>query len=408
MNLATIHPWRLAFGGLLAMGTAMGIGRFVYTPILPFMTEAIPLTAAQAGLIASANFAGYLVGALLAATPWLSGSRRFWLMTGMAGSAATTVLTGAGSSFVYLTLVRFLAGGASAFVLVFASSVILERLAAAGAARLSSLHFAGVGAGIAASALLVSMMAAWGLDWQAQWFAAGALAIVTLPVVAVLIPPEPVAEVHAAGTDGFVLTPRLAALIAAYGLFGFGYVITATFLVAIVRGSAEIRHLEPVIWVLFGLGAVPSVALWAALGRRFGVFTAFAAACLVEAVGVLASVLAVNTLGVVLAAACLGGTFVGITALGLVGARTLSPSDPRRILALMTVAFGVGQIVGPVLGGTLFDLTGSFTLPSILAAAALVVAAGLAGILDRPRTGALGSVGLNAGRSAPPDRPQSR
>lgn len=404
MKPPAIHPWRLAFGGLLALCTAMGIGRFVYTPILPFMTEAIPLTAAAAGLIASANFAGYLIGALLAATPWLSGSRRAWLMAGLTGSAATTILTGAGSALAYLTAVRFLAGVASAFVLVFASALVLERLASVGAGKLSSVHFAGVGAGIGLSALTVSLMAGSGHGWQAQWFAAGALALVTLPLVAILVPPDGAPTARAGGTGGFSPSPRLVALIAAYGLFGFGYVITATFLVAIVRGAPEIRHLEPVAWILVGLVAVPSVALWAALGRRIGVFAAFAAACLVEAVGVLASVLLLNTAGVVIAAACLGGTFVGITALGLVGARALSTSDPRRVLALMTGAFGAGQIVGPFLGGLLFDLTGSFALPSVLAAAALVAAALLAGALDWRRAE---ESPLTAARTAPSDRPRS-
>src|SRR5215204_5584232 len=92
------RPWSLALGGLTAMAVAMGIGRFVYTPILPFMAESLPLTKAEAGLIASANFLGYMVGALAAATPWMSGSRRFWFMTGLVASAATTLLTAAAAT----------------------------------------------------------------------------------------------------------------------------------------------------------------------------------------------------------------------------------------------------------------------------------------------------------------------
>jgi predicted MFS family arabinose efflux permease len=155
-----------------------------------------------------------------------------------------------------------------------------------------------------------------------------------------------------------------------------------------VRSSQEIRHLEAVAWIAVGLAGVPSVALWSALGRRIGVFTAFAVACAVEAVGVLASVLMPSAAGVLVAATFLGGTFIGITALGLVGARTLSASDPRRVLALMTAAFGLGQIVGPILAGAMVDRIGSFTLPSLFAAAALLVAAGLSWSLDLRRAGA--------------------
>ena len=380
---STHRPLSLAIGGLVALAVAMGIGRFVYTPILPFMVESIPLTAAQAGLIASANFVGYLAGALLAATPWIAGSRRTWLLRGLAGSAITTILTAALTSVPFLAAVRFVGGAASAFVLVFASTVILERLAAAGEGRLSSVHFAGVGSGIAFSALVVALLAALGFGWQMQWATTGLVSLLSVPIVARLVPPDPISGAAPPRPAPMSLNRPLAAIIIAYGLFGFGYVITATFLVAIVRGSADIRYLEPVVWVIVGLASVPSVALWNVIGRRIGVFAAFAAACLVEAVGVAASVLAVNTIGVVLAALCLGGTFMAITALGLVGARSLTDSDPRRVLALMTVAFGIGQIAGPLVGGVIIERSGSYTLASIIAAGTLVVAALLAARLGR-------------------------
>ena len=74
---------------------------------------------------------------------------------------------------------------------------------------------------------------------------------------------------------------------------------------------------------------------------------------------------------------------MGLTALGLIGARRLSRGDPRPTLAVMTAAFGLGQIVGPVFAGAVYDTTGSFLLPSLTAAAALAVGAGLA-ILSGP------------------------
>jgi predicted MFS family arabinose efflux permease len=163
--------------------------------------------------------------------------------------------------------------------------------------------------------------------------------------------------------------------VVAYGLFGFGYVITATFLVAIVRASADVRPLEPVVWIVVGLTAVPSVALWTWTSRRIGIARAFALACVLEALGVAASVLWVATPGLLLAAALLGGTFMGLTALGLIQARHLASADPRRTLAIMTAAFGFGQIVGPAFAGVVYDATGTFVAPSFVAVAALLIAA---------------------------------
>jgi len=101
-----------------------------------------------------------------------------------------------------------------------------------------------------------------------------------------------------------------------------------------------------------------------------------------EAIGVAASVMH-TTAAVLLGAALLGGTFMGLTALGLIGARRLSAGDPRSTLALMTAAFGLGQIVGPALAGLVHDATGSFVLPSMAAAAGLCLAALLTARRDR-------------------------
>jgi predicted MFS family arabinose efflux permease len=365
----------LAFGGLLALAAAMGIGRFVYTPILPFMVEALGLSAAQAGLIASANFAGYLAGALLAATPLTRGSRRRWLLGAIAASGLTTLAMGLVDSLALFLALRFLGGVASAFTLVFASALVLDRLNAAGQPGLSNLHFAGVGAGMAVSALLVFGVEA--IGWRAQWIAGGVASVLALLAVARLVPDRGEAPAQAAAAAA----PRdggLAALIVAYGLFGFGYVITATFIVAMVRAMPDTRAIEPLVWLVVGLAAAPSVALWAWLGARIGLAHAFALACLVEAAGVAASVLWLALPGMLLGAALLGGTFMGITALGLVAARRLARGDPRRILAVMTAAFGTGQMVGPVFAGVMHDATGSFMLPSLAAAGALVVASLLA------------------------------
>jgi MFS family permease len=169
----------------------------------------------------------------------------------------------------------------------------------------------------------------------------------------------------------------IGAIIAAYGLFGFGYVITATFLIAIVRFSVEVRVLEPWIWTLFGLAAIPSVSVWSWLAQRIGIFHAFALACTLEAIGVAASVEWVTIAGVCAAALLLGGTFMGITALGFMAARTLAARRSQQALGLMTASFGVGQIVGPLLAGFLSERLGGFRVPSLIAAAALIIAAAL-------------------------------
>lgn len=365
----------IALGGLIAMAAAVGIGRFVYTPILPFMEEGLGLTKVDASIIASANFFGYLLGALAASMDSLPGGRREWFLAALAVSAITTGAMGLSDSLAVFLGLRFAGGVASAFVLVFASALVLERLAVAGRPSLSAVHFAGVGCGIAMSAVIVAGLAVYGYGWRAQWFASGAAALLGFLAVLRLISAEPAPDRPATPPGTQTPGPNLIALIAAYGLFGFGYIITATFISSMVRESPDLRSVEPVVWLAVGLSAIPSVALWTWIGRRLGNHRSFAIACLIESAGVAMSVLASGAAAIVVAAALLGGTFMGITALGLINARQLSAGDPRRNLALMTAAFGLGQIIGPSFAGFAYGFSNSFLAPSMVAAAALAVAA---------------------------------
>ena len=372
----------VAMGGAFAIAAGIGVGRFIYTPILPAMIEALGMGKANAGLIASANFAGYFVGAIWAAAAGLRGSRKSWLLGAMVASAASTAgmgLTGDMSQFLAL---RFAGGVASAMVMVLASALVLESLARAGRGGLAALFFAGGGIGITTSAVVVAEMLARGFGWTSLWLAGGILSLVAVLLVVTLIPNQravPLPEVRAAADSGVSgISAAMMRLAAAYFLFGFGYVITATFIVTIVRATPAIRPLEPMIWVIVGLAATPSVALWSWLARRSSTGTGFALAALTEALGVLASVAWPSKSGIILAAVLLGGTFMGLVALGLMCARELARGDPRRAIAWVTGAFGVGQIIGPVFAGALADRLGDLTIASYTAAAGLVIAAILA------------------------------
>src|ERR1700722_17078747 len=122
----------LAFGGLAAMTAAIGIGRFVYTPILPAMLGALGWSKSDAGLVASANLLGYFIGALLAGRPWVAARPRLWLLAALAISAASTAAMASPSDTVSFIILRFIGGVASAFVIVCASTLVLGRLALAG------------------------------------------------------------------------------------------------------------------------------------------------------------------------------------------------------------------------------------------------------------------------------------
>ncbi len=371
---------RYALAGALAMAIGMGIGRFAYTPILPGMMEGLGLTASDAGLIASANYVGYLIGAILAGGGWGQGRERSMAYLGTGGTAVLTAAMGLTDAMPAFLLIRFVAGIASAFMMIFLSTIIFSQLARTQQAGLQSLHFGGVGLGITVSAIVTGAVFVLGLGWQMNWFAAAGVSAIAFMAVVWLMGVDDYAPPSQSRREPpLVWNPALAKITLAYAIFGAGYIVTATFLIAIVRQSDGGFVVESGVWLAAGLAGAPSVWLWSLVARRFGLATAFGIGCVVEAVGVVASVSIGGYGAQLLAGALLGGTFIAVTAMGLQIGRAVAGDAPRRALAIMTAAFGVGQITGPLLAGIAADLTGSFFAPSIGAAVALMIA-GLVGL----------------------------
>ncbi|MBY5352712.1 MFS transporter [Rhizobium leguminosarum] len=370
-----------AAAGAIAMAAAMGFGRFSYTPILPGMISGVPLSAADAGFIASANFVGYLVGAVLAAYGWAAGRERLVALLSLLVTAILLAAMAATDSVVVFAIIRFLAGVASAFAMVFTSSIVLSHGAAAGNDHVQAAHFGGPGAGIALSSVMVLLIGLGFHDgpggWRADWIGGALYCAASLVVVFLLLPSSPARSAQAGKEPALIWNRPMVLLTLSYGLFGFGYVITATFLVTIARLSATGPFVEFLCWFVAGLTAAVALFAWKPLVRPLGLGGVYVAALLVEAAGVLATVALPPSVAPLIGGALFGATFLAITAYGLQIGRKLSPDSPRRILAMMTAAFGVGQIVGPVVAGWIAERAGSFTVPTVIAAVALVVCAAL-------------------------------
>ncbi len=365
-----------ALGGMAALAGAMGIGRFLLTPALPMMAEGTGLSPAAAGLVASANFAGYLAGALALGFVTLPRPRRL-VLAALALSALTTALMAAVSDPLAWALLRALGGAASAAVLVGGSALVMGALGRAGRPGLGAVHFGGVGAGIALSAGLAAPALVADDGWAPLWAMGGAASLALLAVAARLLPRE--APGPAPGAAPLAPGEPLSRLAFAYGCVGFGYVVLATFLVAMLREGESGRTAETLAWAAVGLAALPSIALWSWAGRRLGAVTAFRLAMLIEAAGVALGALLGGAVALVVAAIALGGTFMGLTALGLLEAARRAGPASGRALGIMTASFGLGQILGPAFAGWAREATGGYALPGLVAAAVLVAGALVAG-----------------------------
>ena len=359
--------WGVALAGLVALAVAMGIGRFAFTPLLPMMLHDGVIDLHAASWLASANYLGYLAGALLCTfQPWIwARAQRLppvnapWLVR--AGLVATGLLTlGMALPLPLLwPLLRFAAGVASAVVFVYTSGWCLAQLARLGAPQFGGVMYAGPGAGIVVSGLFASGMVAW--DWRAAtgWLIFGALAFVLMACVWRIFgrgtSPQPAAVASApaaapAGSAGPGDGHReMAMFAAAYSLAGFGYIVTATFLPVIARAALPGSPWLDMFWPIFGAGVITGALLATRLRITGDLRLLLAGSYLVQAAGIGVSVWLPSLAGYAVGSLMMGLPFTAITFFAMQEVRRLRPTLVASTMGLLTAVYGIGQIVGPPL-----------------------------------------------------------
>ncbi|WP_459860167.1 YbfB/YjiJ family MFS transporter [Desulfuromonas carbonis] len=373
---------KILLGGMLGMVVAMGIGRFAFTPVLPLMQRDLPLSNTLAGWLAGLNYLGYLAGAVgCSLYPRLL---RIPLITGgaLVASIATTLLMGVGKSPLWWGAMRLGGGVASAILFIVISAEVVEALTRRGFGHWIGALYGGIGIGIALSGLAVPLLDQLG-GWSGSWLGLGLLAALCATVGLRLGRQGNLVQVLAQGSAPTLGGPKSLWLLAgSYFFQGLGYIVTATFIVAIIAVTPGLAAFSPYSWVATGIAALPSTILWPRLARRIGTKQALLCAYLLQAAGIFVSIGATSIGAVLFAAVSFGGTFLGIVALTLAEGNRRSPADGRRATAILTVCFSLGQILGPVLAGTLADRSDGFTLPLGLATGCVLLGAFLV-LIDR-------------------------
>ncbi|HTS54086.1 MAG TPA: YbfB/YjiJ family MFS transporter [Burkholderiales bacterium] len=369
-------PAAVARAGLIALAVAMGIGRFAFTPLLPMMQDDEGLSVAIGGWLASANYLGYLIGALSAM--WIRAQAAGAVRAALIVIGAATIAMGLAHTFPLWALLRGIAGVASAWALIHASAWCLERLAAVRRPVLNGMVFGGVGAGIAGvGAICVVLMHA-GAGSARSWIVLGALALVLTATVWPTFASDP-----RGASSGRGSAPGAAPswdreslrLVLCYGAFGFGYIIPATFLPVMARQAIH----DPLIfgwsWPVFGAAALVSTLGAAMLPPSLGNRRAWIASQLLMALGVALPVFWPGIGGVLFSAVFVGGTFMVTTMVAIREAREVAGPHAIGLIAAMTAAFAVGQIAGPIGASYLVGSSGSFSGALLIASFLLALSA---------------------------------
>lgn len=385
---------------------SLGLARFGYTMILPDMRQGLQLEYTQMGALATGNFVSYLIFAFLGGYLASRFGPRIVISISLLFAGAAMLLTGSASGFTTALIGRTLTGVGSA-----GSNVPVMGLISAWFGR----RLRGMAAGIAVAGSGIGMVATgWAVPrimrsfpetgWRVSWYILGGIAVALGIIVWLLLRDQPAAMgLQPLGDDepvessqsnpgpvpistrALYTSPLLIQLGLIYATFGFSYVIYATFFAAYLT---EERGLPPTqagaMWSLVGILAIFCGFVWGSLSDRIGRRAGLALVFALEGVAILLMAVWTAPAGYLVSAFLFGSTALSIPAImaaacgDFVGSR-LAPAA----FGAITLIFGIGQSIGPSVGGWLADQSGSFAAAFI--AAAVTAFLGSAGALTLRR-----------------------
>ena len=361
--------------GIFSLILAMGVARFSYTPLLPLMQQQAGLGLAEAGWLAALNYAGYLTGAVIASliSDLVLKDRLYRI--GMVVAILSTAMMGLTSDPLIWMLSRYIAGLSSAAGILLGTGLILNWLIRHNHRPELGIHFAGIGLGIAGCSVAVWLMTGW-LDWREQWFALSAMACVLIVPALAWLPAPDTSAVTKSGAPMHDNPPSklfLGIFMASYFCAGFGYVISATFIVAIVDHLPGLAGQGALAFLAIGLAATPACFNWDLIARYTGDINALILAAVLQIIGIILPVAVGGFFATMFGALLFGGTFIGMVSLVLTMAGRYYPTRPAKMMGKMTLSYGVAQIIGPAIVGWLATRLGNYSIGLYIAAGVMVV-----------------------------------
>jgi predicted MFS family arabinose efflux permease len=380
------HPARLILVLSLAPTVGLGIGRFAYALVLPDMRDTLVWSYSAAGFMNTINAAGYLAGALLASRM----IRRFGLAAsvrwGTLACVVSLALCALSGNFAVLSFARLLAGFAAAlgFVGGGALAATIAQSRPERANFLLSLFYAGPGSGILLSGLIAPyVLQAFGPgSWWIVWWAMTLLSV-AMAVPLLLAPLNTGASLGEAAAVPFAIRPVLIYLVG-YFLFGAGYIAYMTFMIAYVRDSGGGPAAQSAFWSLIGLSAFVTPWVWR---RVLALDRGGLATTIILSVNAVGAALPIFGHSVWLLA--LSALVFGVAFFAVVGSTTAfvrfnyPPQAWPTAIAAMTISFGIGQTLGPIVVGAITDAVGSLSFALNISAAMLALGAVLSAFQKR-------------------------
>ncbi len=368
---------KVILAGALVLLVVHTLGRFIYTPMLPWLIQDGVLTVKQGADVASWNYLGYLIGALLAMRWHRIEQIRSVLPWALGINVICTFLQTQTESFELLSLLRLINGISNGVVFVQAPAFILEWLARHGRASASGLVYLGVGAGLIVSSGLVSLPADM-LSGAQRWWPAFLLSVPLaiwgwLQLMRLEVASPVAVTTSATPPSSKLLDKDSTPLFLSYAGAGMGYILPMTFLPTLASQMPDIpQSLVSYSWLVVALATLPAPWIWNKVGAMLGDTRALRVNYLVQLLGVLAVLVLPGSIGVLLCGLLVGGTFLGTVLLSQRLARTLHPHQGPRLSAALVALYSVTQLAGPWLTKQWLNAGGSLQGAFWLGAGALI------------------------------------
>jgi len=380
--------------GMYCMAVVMGYGRFLFTATLPDIMVQLSLSTTIAGWLASINYIGYFIGALIAMFVPQRSTWQAMTLWAIISVVTTMLLVIPNMSLTLWYIIRLIAGIASGVAMILSSSFVIQTLSPERRSVLSAVHYAGIGVGISASAIVTWWLLKLGYHFDVIWLVAG---VTSLPLVWLLyaIKPRQVqtvdsqqidAKQHVSVNQIYLNFKRslyeaisghhkaLTLLFVSYVLAGFGYISSATFLpVMAAQRLTTQTYAGLMIWLVVGIFAMLSNPLWGALAKRIGEIKTLMGLTVLQAFGMCLPIWFDGALGLYGNAAILGLTFVGMVSMTLTLFKNINPVYSNLLIALATLAYALGQFLGPLVTVALAGQDSNFNAGLLVAAIGLMI-----------------------------------
>ena len=365
--------FNILLAGILSITIGVGVARFAFTSLLPSMLDDF-LTLKNAGLFASINFVGYLVGAIFTIFIKDINKKVHYFRLGIIISLITTLILATTTNEMVWFISRLFAGFGSGLVLVIGGAIVMEKINYENKTKAMGIHFSGIGIGIV-TCEAISQYSLLDGTWVDGWKALTIYAFITsLYVTRILSFDHEIKKAAPSHKMSFsIFTPYVILLILAYFTEGVGFVVQGTFLPDIINSLEGLDGLGSLGWLVVGLAGIPSSIIWMRLAHNHGSINIIIIAMLIQVIAILIPSFSNNMYLNLLSGALYGSTFIGLVALFMNLGGHISKKNPVVLMGAFTALYGIGQVFAPLYSIKLIDMFGNYNTTLYLTAFIVMV-----------------------------------